>query len=142
MTQEDFEQSMERILAPVRAYAAANEEKLDKTIIKSINNWWSNTGYPYPNYEKKAHAPKVISILNEIYALLEPWPYQIDAIRFFAYTFAKAGVDREKGWEHLKKTSLKRNYYYKNADPVATRKTYDRMFNKVAIDTDFRDSFR
>lgn len=145
MTQEEFEQSMERILAPIRAHAAAKEVKLDKDILKMIYHWWRNGRFPFPRIntdESMPYVSKLKDLWNEIKSLPENRPYGADEIQSLAYLFAKAGVDRERGWGYLQKTTLKRNYYYKSSDLEATRKTYDRMFNKVSIDTDFRDSFR
>lgn len=135
MTQEEFEESMERIMAPVKARA---EAKLDQEILKNLYQMWKESDYPYFRGE-----PDLRQIIDEIYTLLgDDWDrqYQIDEIRFLAYCFAKAGVDRERGWNYLKKTCLRKKYFY--PDLVATRKTYDRMYNRVTPDMDYRDSFR
>ena len=139
MTQEEFEESMERIMASVQAgiqtRTAHKEAKLDQSIVARIYSMWKEADIPYYRW-----GPDLRPIFEEIYALLGNWQYQIDEIRFLAYCFAKAGVDREKGWNYLKKTCLRKKFFY--SDLVATRKTYDRMYNRVTPDMDYRDSFR
>lgn len=137
MTQEELEQSMQRILKPVKEYA---EKKLDFIIVSEIFHDYRDSGYPCRIYEIMPSGREVKAIVDEIYALLGNWPYEIDEIRFLAYAFAKAGVDRERGWRYLKKTCLRKKRWY--PDLVATRKTYDRMYNRVTPDMNYRDNFR
>jgi hypothetical protein len=137
MTQEEFEESMERILRPIKENA---EKKLDFFIVSNIFQNLRNSGYPFRYYETTPGGKEVKAIVDEIYALLGNWPYEIDEIRFLAYAFAKAGVDRERGWRYLKKTCLRKKFWY--PDLVATRKTYDRMYNRVTPDVNYRERFK
>lgn len=140
MNQKEFEKSMERILQPVKAYA---ESKIhDPKIMKRIDLLLKRSGYPWRLYETMPGRAEVKAIIDEIKTLLGDWPneYEIDEIRFLAYCFAKAGVVRELGWEYIQKHWAKKCYW--NPDPVALHKTYDRMYNRVTPDIDFRERFK
>ena len=140
MTQEEFEQSMQRIMAPVRAYAAAKDAELDKVILKRIYSWLQGMGAS----ENEPYITILSTLLEEVDALYGDEFYVADEIQRFAFLFSKAGVDRERGWGYLKRSFLKQKYMrkYKYSDLDATRKIYDGTYNEVVPDMDFRDCFR
>lgn len=147
MTQEEFEQSMQRIMAPVRAYAAAKDAKLDKVILKKIYYWLLGVGVGYQAISISENEPYITflkTFLDEVDALYGDELFVADEIQRFAYLFAKAGVDRERGWGYLKRSYLKQKYIlkFKYPDLEATHKIYEGTYNKVVPDMDFRDSFR
>lgn len=145
MTQEEFEQSMQRILAPVRAHAAAKDAELDKVILKRIYYWLLGVGYQaISTSENESYITFLKTFLDEVDALYGDELFVADEIQRFAFLFAKAGVDRERGWGYLKRSYLKQKYIrkYKYPDLEATRKIFDGTYNKVVPDMDFRDCFR
>lgn len=138
MTQKEFEESMERILQPVKAYAESKVN--DPKIMRRIDLLLKRSGYPWRLYETQPGGAEVKAIIDEINTLLGDWPYEIDEIRFLAFCFAKAGVIKDLGWEYVQKYWVKKCYW--NPDLVAQRKIYDRMYNRVTPDMDFRERFK
>lgn len=134
------EELLQTILQRNREHLVAEHTKKVKNggtqhrLIVKIYQLWKNRWWPQYNRDK------VNEISDEIRKLVDIDPaFEVEEIRFLAYCFAKADIDRERGWRYLSNTCLRDRWTYR--DLVAARKTYDRTYNKVTPDLDFREKF-
>ena len=81
MTQKEFEESMERILQPVKAYAESKVH--DPKIMRRIDLLLKRSGYPWRLYETQPGGTEVKAIIDEINTVLGDWPYEIDVFWHF-----------------------------------------------------------
>lgn len=106
-------------LRKLREQAASSEkqltpEQLNKKIMNTVAKWWRDETIGYKGFKKGGKSD----------------------IEFFAHNHARAGIEKEEGWESMKKAMEGHDIF-----TDIHKAKYDAEYDRTPFDQNFREGF-